>query len=40
VRPLYHPVGLWVVGGGLHVLDPQQLGEARPQGGGELAALV
>ncbi len=24
----------------LHVLDPQQLGEARPQGGGELGALV
>jgi hypothetical protein len=25
---LHDPIGLWVVGGALHVLDPQQLGEA------------
>jgi hypothetical protein len=40
MSPLHHPVRLWVVGGGLHVLDPQQLGEALPQGKGKLAALI
>ncbi|MFO0004093.1 MAG: hypothetical protein ACK559_23475, partial [bacterium] len=40
VRPFHHPVELRVVGGGLQVLDPQQLGEACPQVGGKLAALV
>ncbi len=29
-----------MVGGGLLVLDPEQLGKARPKGGGELAALI
>ncbi len=37
---LQHPFGLWMVGDGLLVLDPEQLCEARPKGGGELAALI
>jgi len=32
ISPLRHPVGLWMVGGGLHMLYSQQLGEAHPKG--------
>jgi hypothetical protein len=40
VKPLHQPVGLWVVGGGLHVGDSQDVAEGGPQAGGELRTSV
>ncbi len=40
VEVFYHPVGLWVVGSGLVVLDVEQAPEGGPQGGGELGPAV
>ncbi len=40
VEAFHHPVGLWVVGGGLVVLDVEQAAEGGPQGGGELGPAV
>jgi hypothetical protein len=40
VEAFHHPVGLWVVGSGLVVLDVEQAAEGGPQGGGELGPGV
>ena len=41
VEAFYHPVRLWVVGGGLIVgLDVEEAAEGGPQGGGELGPAV
>jgi hypothetical protein len=40
VYPLYHPVGLRMVGGGELMLDSKLLTEAAPESRDELAALV
>jgi hypothetical protein len=40
VEAFLHPIGLWVVGNGLVVLDVEQAAEGGPQGGGELGPVV
>ncbi len=40
VEGFYHPVGLWVVGSILAVLDVKQAAESSPKGGGELVPAV
>ncbi len=40
MEAFHHPVGLWVVGSGLVVLDVEQAAEGGPQGGGELGPTV
>jgi hypothetical protein len=40
VETFYHPIGLWVVGSGLVVLDVEQAAEGGLQGGGELGPAL
>jgi hypothetical protein len=40
VEAFYHPVGLWVVGSSLVVLDVEQAAEGGPQGGGKMGPAV
>ena len=40
VEAFNHPIGLWMVGGGLVVLDVEEAAESGPQGGGELGPAV
>ncbi len=40
VEASHHPIGLWVVGCRLAVLDVDQAAQGGPQGGGELGPAV